>query len=72
MSRSALAEILDLHLRQVNGGLRDYVLAARAAGQSWRSIADEITRETGRPVTHETLRRWLKAEDTAPDPQAVA
>jgi len=34
---------------------------ARSDGASFRQIADKLSEKTGIPVSHESVRQWLKA-----------
>lgn len=38
--------------------LPEFVYQSRMAGESWRSIAESVTADTGYQVSHETLRAW--------------
>ncbi len=40
--------------------IHDWIIAKRAMGMSWRSIANHLEDETGGQVyvTHETIRAW--------------
>jgi len=47
-----------------NGGqepLTGWLFRQRNAGKSFRLIADELTMKVGIPVSHESVRQWLKA-----------
>lgn len=46
--------------------LAEWVAAGRRDGRSWRVLAAQVTRLTGQPVTHQSLRNWfLDSEDVA-------
>ncbi|HEY7825005.1 MAG TPA: hypothetical protein VIG24_19350 [Acidimicrobiia bacterium] len=58
--RRALAVTFEM----VNGGeqtLDDWLWQQRTAGASFRTIADNLSRKVGIPVSHESVRQWLKA-----------
>lgn len=38
--------------------LPEFVHQSREAGESWRSIAESVSTDTGYTVSHETLRSW--------------
>jgi len=40
------------------GGLRRYLRRARAAGQSYSSIASDLKEITNEPLTYEAVRQW--------------
>lgn len=63
MRQTPLQQLVDLKLA---GNLREFVLARRAEGQDWRSIANTISEETGQSVSHESLRSWFSDELTEP------
>jgi hypothetical protein len=47
-----------------NGGdeqMMGWLWRQRSAGKSFRVIADELTMKVGIPVSHESVRQWLKA-----------
>ena len=47
-----------------NGGqepLMGWMWKQRSAGKSLRVIADELSLKVGVPVSHESVRQWLKA-----------
>ena len=47
----------------VNGGaetLDDWMWKQRSDGASFRAIADRLSAKTGIPVSHESVRQWLK------------
>ena len=47
-----------------NGGeqsLVDWLWKQRQAGASLRAIADALSKSLGMPVSHETVRQWMKA-----------
>jgi hypothetical protein len=57
--KRALAVTFEL----LNGGeqtLDDWLWTQRKQGQSFRSIADTLSRKVGFPVSHEAVRQWLK------------
>ncbi len=38
--------------------VNEWIIAKRAMGMSWRSIANHLEDETAVSVTHETVRSW--------------
>ena len=47
-----------------NGGqetLTDWLWKQRAAGASLRAISETLSKSLGMPVSHETVRQWMKA-----------
>ena len=47
----------------LNGGeqtLEDWLWIKRQKGESFRTIADALSRKVGFPVSHEAVRQWLK------------
>lgn len=47
-----------------NGGqeaLAGWLARQRSAGKSFRVIADELSSKIGFPVSHESVRQWLRA-----------
>jgi hypothetical protein len=38
--------------------VHDWIIAKRAMGMSWRSVANHLEDETGVYITHETIRQW--------------
>jgi len=47
-----------------NGGqepLMGWLFRQRTSGKSFRAIADELSMNIGIPVSHESVRQWLKA-----------
>ena len=40
--------------------LADWLFQQRQAGQSLRTIAQALTQRTGMPVSHETIRKWMR------------
>ncbi|HEY7822896.1 MAG TPA: hypothetical protein VIG24_08695 [Acidimicrobiia bacterium] len=47
----------------VNGGaetLDDWMWKQRSTGASFRTIADRLSTKVGIPVSHESVRQWLK------------
>jgi hypothetical protein len=59
-SRNILKNLLDIK----TGDLDTHVTAARNNGQSWRTIATNLTQTTGINVSHETLRSWYRTRKT--------
>jgi len=46
-----------------NGGqepMSGWLARQRSAGKSFRMIADELSTKVGIPVSHESVRQWLK------------
>jgi hypothetical protein len=43
---------------QIDGTLAEFV-AARRASSTWAEMAAELSRQAGREVSDETLRRWF-------------
>lgn len=41
--------------------LDDWLWKQRADGASFRTIADRLSTKVGIPVSHESVRQWLKA-----------
>jgi hypothetical protein len=59
--KRALAVTFEL----MNGGqqtLDDWLWTQRKSGASFRAIADTLTQKVGIPVSHESVRQWMKAE----------
>lgn len=44
--------------RSLNLDLEPYVRDQREAGLSWKAIARKLTRQTGVPISFESLRSW--------------
>ena len=40
--------------------LADWLFQQRSQGQSLRTIAQALTQRTGMPVSHETIRKWMR------------
>ncbi len=40
--------------------LSDWLFQQRQQGQSLRTIAQALTQRTGMPVSHETVRKWMR------------
>ena len=59
MRQTPLGQLVEVKLDQ---DLSDYVLAMRADGKDWRTIAAAITEATGVSVSHETVRAWFADE----------
>jgi hypothetical protein len=45
--------------------LATYVRVRQAEGLGWRRIAADLTRDTGQPISHETLRSWFAGDVAA-------
>jgi hypothetical protein len=45
--------------------LAQYVRIRQAEGLGWRRIAADLTRDTGQPISHETLRSWFAGDVAA-------
>ena len=59
--KKALAVTFEL----MNGGeqtLEDWLWTQRKRGASFRTIADALSTKVGFPVSHESVRQWLKAD----------
>lgn len=50
--------------------LWDALDEGRAAGTSWRDLAEQITAATGQPISWETLRAWNSDRSTSADSAA--
>jgi len=61
ISQTDRQRLLDFVLGD-DGPLSRYVLERRANGRSWRLIARDLYEQTGRDITHETLRAWFPDE----------
>jgi hypothetical protein len=55
-SHSTLYQLIESRLP---GTLADYIATGLSAGKSWRTLADDVERDTDCRVTFETLRRWF-------------
>lgn len=61
-SASVLRQLIDMELRSREpGSLATLVTRSRAAGASWRAIAQEVHDLTGQNVSDVTLCRWFSA-----------
>jgi len=40
--------------------LADWLWQQKAQGSSLRTIAQALTQRTGMPVSHETIRKWMR------------
>jgi transposase-like protein len=56
---SSLAAAVDAVLRTQDMDLASWLEARVSKGTALRDLAFEIRSETGIPVSHETLRRWI-------------
>ena len=59
-----MRKALEVTFELVNGGqetMSDWMWRARSDGASFRQIADKLSEKTGIPVSHESVRQWLKA-----------
>jgi transposase len=58
-----MKKALQVTFEMVNGGeqtLDDWMWQQRKGGASFRAIADALTKKVGIPVSHESVRQWLK------------
>lgn len=46
--------------RRLGEPFADYVNSRRAAGMSWRRIANDILLRTGEDISYEALRMWFQ------------
>jgi transposase len=54
---------LEVTFELLNGGeqsLDDWMWMQRKGGASFRTIADALSSKVGIPVSHESVRQWLK------------
>jgi len=59
-----LRQAVSVAFELVNGGdqsLNDWLWQQRQRGASYRSIAEALSSTVGFPVSHESVRQWLKA-----------
>lgn len=61
-TRTTLHQLIQSKLRP---DLGQYVRARHSEGLGWRRIADDLHRDSGVLVSHETLRSWF--QDAARD-----
>jgi hypothetical protein len=60
-----MKKALQVTFELLNGGdqsLDDWLWKQRQRGASYRAIADALTQKVGIPVSHESVRQWLKVE----------
>lgn len=69
--RSALHRLIDTKLGRPS--LDEYLLEARRLGQGFNQIAYELHNKTGVALTHEAVRRWVRAleEERSIPPSAL-
>ncbi len=57
---SSLAFAVDAVLRDHDTDLKSWLAERVEAGKPLRDLAFEIRTDTGIPISHETLRRWIE------------
>lgn len=62
MKRTVLQALIEL---RIGRSLRQYVFEARAAGATWKDIAEAISTESGQTVHTATVRNWFSDEADA-------
>ena len=58
-----MRQAVSVAFEMVNGGeqsLNDWMWKQRAEGASFRTIAERLSVKVGFPVSHESVRQWLK------------
>lgn len=68
-NRSRTYQLLE---ERLNRPLDKLVLKARSRRQSWDQIARQLDRDTGVPVTAQTVRNWFDAADKARQAKTTA
>lgn len=63
MRQTPLAQLVE---HKLGRSLTKYVKARQVEGFGWRRIAEDVRRETGVTVSHETLRAWFAPEVREP------
>jgi hypothetical protein len=64
LGRRDMRRAIEMAFELRNGGqetLADWLWKQRAAGASLRAIAETLSKSLGMPVSHETVRQWMKA-----------